>query len=200
MTETLRLRGVCTSRGAFTLGPLDLDCDPGEVIWLAGANGAGKSTLLSTIAGLLPVQAGTIALGTRVLSDPRVHVAPWERPCAFLLQDLGLWPHLTIRRQCAISRGNGAVPDPEDEARRLGVLELPDRRPGELSGGEAQRCALLRSLVRGAPVLLLDEPFSEQHEDGIARIEGVLRNQREGGVRIIVAGHREVPDARRVDL
>jgi ABC-type sulfate/molybdate transport systems ATPase subunit len=132
------------------------------VLW--GRSGAGKSTLLSAISGLVTPQAGTIQLGAEVFfsSADAVDRAPHQRGVGFVFQDLALWPHLTaieqvelVGRAVALGR-QGALALLES----VGLGSLSNRRPGQLSGGEQQRLAIVRALAGRPSLLLLDEPFS----------------------------------------
>jgi len=132
------------------------------VLW--GRSGAGKSTLLAAIAGLVSPLAGTIHLGSRVFfSRPeRIDREPHERGVGFVFQDLALWPHLTAIEQVALV-GRAAALDRQGALALLesvGLGGLADRRPGQLSGGEQQRLAIVRALAGKPSLLLLDEPFS----------------------------------------
>ena len=132
------------------------------VLW--GPSGAGKSTLLSAIAGLLSPQAGTIRLGDQVFfsQSEGIDRPPHGRGIGFVFQDLALWPHLTaieqvelVGRAAALGRA-GAVSLLES----VGLGDLASRRPGQLSGGEQQRLAIVRALAGEPSLLLLDEPFA----------------------------------------
>jgi len=132
------------------------------VIW--GRSGTGKSTLLTAIAGLLVPQSGAIALGSRVFfsAADRIDLPPYDRQVGFVFQDLALWPHLSaLDHVCLVGRSAGL-----DRAGAQALLQsvglggLERRRPGQLSGGEQQRLAIVRALAGRPAVLLLDEPFS----------------------------------------
>ena len=143
---------------------IDLAARSGEVVGLIGANGAGKSTTLRALAGLLPVDDGTISVDGVVLSSRAVHVPAHERSIGFVFQDHLLFPHLSALDNVAFGpRSSGA---PRSEARahalawleRLEIADLAHRRPRELSGGQAQRVAIARALSAEPRMLLLDEP------------------------------------------
>ncbi|MCI0651535.1 MAG: ATP-binding cassette domain-containing protein [Planctomycetes bacterium] len=188
----LHVEGLTARRGAFALAPVTCEVARGETLFVTGANGAGKSTLLAALAGLIRSERGSIAWDGALLAGPAVHRAPWRRDVALLLQDLGLWPHLTIAKQCSLVADSraGAAERIAQLAEALGVAALLDRKPARLSGGEAQRSALLRTLAPARGLLLLDEPYSEQHADGIARIDRVLAAESAAGRAIIIAGQR----------
>lgn len=136
----------------------------GERFALFGPSGSGKTTVLETVAGLVRLRRGRVALGAEELSSAALglHCAPWRRQVALLRQQAGLFPHLDVRENLLYSR-RGA---PASEAEFLRVVELLElgellgARPDSLSGGQAQRLALGRVLLSGYRALLLDEPYS----------------------------------------
>jgi molybdate transport system ATP-binding protein len=163
------------------LGPLALDVElaveDGEVVALLGPNGAGKTTLLRCIAGLQPIDAGSIRVDDRVLDEPArdVLVPPHERPIGVVFQDHLLFPHLSALDNVAFglrARGVAAAParaEALDRLRRVGLADVADARPRALSGGQAQRVALARALAIEPRLLLLDEPLAAL--DAQARLE-----------------------------
>ena len=154
-------------RGTFAL-ELDAAVAPGEVLGVLGPNGSGKTTLLRVVAGLEALTAGSIRLGEVVLDDVEsdTWVPPEDRPVGIVFQDYRLFPHLTVRDNVAFalrSRGAGraeARAAAEHWVDRLSLGPLADRKPRELSGGQAQRVALARALAADPSVLLLDEPLA----------------------------------------
>jgi ABC-type Fe3+/spermidine/putrescine transport system ATPase subunit len=135
---------------------------PGEIVAVMGPSGSGKSTLLAAIAGFLPAAGGAITWeGADLLSRP-----PEKRRAAVVFQSAALFPHLTVAGNVEFAPRVQGVPPAERRRRagewlgRLGIAELADRRPTQISGGQAQRVALARALAAGFPILLLDEPFS----------------------------------------
>jgi len=170
------------------------NANDGETIVLLGPNGAGKSTLVDALAGLLRPERGRIALDSRTLDDDITHVDASERPVGVLFQKLHLLPHLTALENVAFprrARGQRA-----DAARlkasavleRVGAGGLSDRRPAQLSGGEAQRVALARALVGEPRLLLLDEPLSGLDVSSRSQIRALLRRELAtfGGVAVLV--------------
>jgi molybdate transport system ATP-binding protein len=154
-------------RGEFTLA-IALAAAPGQVVGVLGPNGAGKSTLLAALAGLIPVSAGRIVLDGQVIDDARSgeFVEAAGRPVGFVFQNYRLFPHLSVAENVAFSpRARGLGRQAARSAAsywldRLGLTDLADRRPANLSGGQAQRVALARALAGRPALLLLDEPLS----------------------------------------
>lgn len=152
-------------RKSFSLD-VDVTCEPGEVVALLGPNGSGKTTVLRCIAGLLPIDEGRITLDGTVVDDPSndVFVSTEDRRVGYVFQHYALFPHLTIRQNIEFgprSRGSAdASRIAESWLERLALLDVADRRPTSVSGGQAQRCALGRALATDPAVLLLDEPLA----------------------------------------
>ncbi|MEI7374898.1 thiamine ABC transporter ATP-binding protein ThiQ [Dickeya chrysanthemi] len=140
----------------------DLQAQPGERLAILGPSGAGKSTLLSLIAGFLPADGGRLRLN----GQDHVATPPAKRPVSILFQENNLFPHLTLAQNIALGLHPGLKLTEEqrdtlrDIASRMGLSNLLERLPSQVSGGQRQRAALARCLIRRQPILLLDEPFS----------------------------------------
>ncbi|AHH93938.1 ATP-binding cassette domain-containing protein [Kutzneria viridogrisea] len=181
---------VTASRDKFSL-ELALDVRPGEVLAVLGGNGAGKSTLLSVLAGLLRPDRGRIELSGRVLNDTakRVHLAPHRRGVGLLAQDPLLFPHMTVLANVAFgptSRGTArraALDAARHWLSEVDAAEFADRRPGQLSGGQAQRVAVARALAAEPELLLLDEPFAALDVDAAPALRAMLRRVLRGSRR-----------------
>lgn len=174
----------------------------GRITAITGESGSGKTTLMKAVLGHLPPgarqEAGSIrALGHEVLAMP---VEPLRRlrrdHLAFVGQDPGSALNPTMRVHALLREVSGNR-DSDDLTRVLARVQLPDsvmhRRPGELSGGQQRRVALARALMRGADVLLIDEPFSGLDARVRREIVAVLRSLAdESDVAIAVSGHDTV--------
>ncbi|VXB95659.1 Molybdenum import ATP-binding protein ModC [Arthrobacter sp. 9AX] len=149
---------------------VSLTLGPAETVAVLGPNGAGKSTLLSLIAGLLRPDTGHASLGDTTLFNlgaGRHHFAPpHSRGTALLAQEPLLFPHLSVLENVAFGpRASGAArAEAHTTARHwLGEVDaagFADRRPAQLSGGQAQRVAVARALATDPELLLLDEPMA----------------------------------------
>jgi molybdate transport system ATP-binding protein len=157
---------VMVRRPSFDLDA-HLTADPGDVVAVIGPNGAGKSTFVRALAGLLPLDGGHVVCDGETWDDGLGHPRTvQERQTGMVFQRQLLFPHLTALENVAFgprSRGvRRAAARGEAQAwlDRLGVGELAERRPHEVSGGQAQRVSIARALATRPRLLLLDEPLA----------------------------------------
>lgn len=176
--EGLELRNVSVHYGALVaVNNVTLHVEPGSVLALLGPSGSGKSSLLRAIAGLEPLSSGEVLWNGLDLGRTRVH----ERNFGFVFQDAQLFSTMDVGRN--IAYGLTKLSRPQRQARVREMLHLvglegyEHRKVTELSGGQAQRVALARSLAPSPRALLLDEPLSaldrnlrEHLADELARI------------------------------
>lgn len=145
---------------------LRISVPTGRRLAIVGPNGAGKSTALSLLAGHLRPDSGEVHLRGRPVSSPHTYVPAHRRRVVSLEQRPGLFPHLTALENVAYgprSRGlrrRPALDRAHAELDAVGCADLADRRPHELSGGQAQRVALARALAVDPELVLLDEPLA----------------------------------------
>jgi multiple sugar transport system ATP-binding protein len=173
--------GISKSFGASpVLKGISLDVADGEFLTLLGPSGCGKSTLLRILAGLETQDAGSIAIGDRIVDGLR----PKLRDVAMVFQSYALYPHMTVAANMALPLRmrrlsswqrlpiiGGVMPgssaakreieaEVRDVAAALGIDHLLSRKPGQLSGGQRQRVAVGRAMVRHPAAFLMDEPLS----------------------------------------
>ena len=198
MTSVIALEDVWLKLGATpVLSGLSLTLEPGEVLALLGPSGAGKTTVVRLILGFIPPERGSVRLNGAVASaDGRVLQLPEERNLAVVLQELALWPHLTVAGNLAFGLEARGMPRAVREARiadmtrRVGLAGKEDRRPAHLSGGERQRVAIARALVLDPQAVLFDEPLTNLDvslkRELLALVHGLLK---ERGVSALYVTH-----------
>jgi molybdate transport system ATP-binding protein len=155
-------------RRSFTLASTFTSRD--DFVVLFGPSGSGKSLTLQAIAGMATPDAGVIRVGGRTLFDAAqgVNVPIQERRVGYLFQDYALFPHMTVEQNIALALspwgfGKPSATTRSQVAETLDVFELTPQAhalPRDISGGQRQRTALARALVRKPDLLLLDEPFA----------------------------------------
>ncbi|MCP5205950.1 MAG: ATP-binding cassette domain-containing protein [Hahellaceae bacterium] len=153
----LEVRNVSIRRDDASLR-YHFSLEAGKVMGVQGVSGVGKSTLLHLIAGFAAPDAGDIIWQKKSLLSVPVE----KRPISFLFQDHNLFEHLTVIENLQLGFGKDV---PRSEIRlaceELGVEDQLAKFPGQLSGGQRQRVAIIRTLLRTEPIVLLDEPFAE---------------------------------------
>ena len=175
---TLRLDQVRKSYGTMeVLHGITLDVADGEFVALVGPSGCGKSTLLRMIAGLDSVTSGEIHLNGICVNE----VAPKDRDVAMVFQSYALYPHMTVRENMGFALTMAGVKRPQARAQVekvagiLGLEALLERRPKELSGGQMQRVAMGRAIVRNPAIFLFDEPLSNLDAKLRSKVRGEIK-------------------------
>ncbi len=166
---------IYENSAANTIEDLNLEIKSGEFVVLVGPSGCGKSTTLRMVAGLEEVTDGEIWIGDRRVDglDPR------ERNIAMVFQNYALYPHMTVAQNMSFGLRLSGMDKAEirrrveDAARILDISALLERRPKQLSGGQGQRVAMGRAMVRNPAVFLFDEPLSNLD----AKLRGQMRTE-----------------------
>ncbi len=160
---SVRLREVTKEFGKVrALDNLSLEVADGEFVVILGPSGCGKSTTLHCIAGLEEVDSGEILIGDKIVNG----LEPKSRDVAMVFQNYALYPHMTVEENIAFPLRMHKFKEDETKIRvkkaadTLRIGHLLDRKPKQVSGGEAQRVALARAIVREPVVFLMDEPLS----------------------------------------
>jgi putative ABC transport system ATP-binding protein len=175
------------------LAGVDLDIRRGEFVVLLGPSGSGKSTLLNILGGLDVPSAGELSFGdTRLSGAGDAALTRYRREhVGFVFQFYNLIPSLTVRENVALVTDIATNPMPIDDA--VALVGLAERRrhfPAQLSGGEQQRVAVARAIVKRPDVLLCDEPTGAlDYETGKLVLEVIARINRELGTTVIVITH-----------
>lgn len=164
--------------GRRVLDGISISVRPGERLAVHGPSGCGKTTLLYAIAGLLDVHHGVIRIGDRDVT----HIPAHQRDVGLVFQDNQLFPHFDVADNVSYSlrvRGIGKRERrkvAEDWLSRFGLTGLARRRVAELSGGEAKRVALARTMAAAPRVVLLDEPLTGLDDNLHDRLLGDIRD------------------------
>lgn len=178
MRPVLRAEGLRHRRGGFSLEVGGLEVHPGEVLAVLGPSGSGKTTLLRLLAGLLPPEEGQVEGGFRVY-----------------LPQSPLLLRRSVLENAAFGLRLHGVPKGEAHRRARAMLERVGLGPRAhqaahtLSGGEAVRLALARTLLVDPEVLLLDEPTASLDPSHVARVEDLLREAAREGRGVVLATH-----------
>jgi putative ABC transport system ATP-binding protein len=179
-----------------TLSFPDVDVAQGAVVLLRGPSGCGKSTWLALVAGLMPPTSGELTVAEQPLAALKAAAADAWRAGAigFLPQKLHLSAALSVQQNLAMAQW--AAGQPEDLARiaealsALGVAELAQRKPAQLSGGQAQRVALARAVLLKPRVILADEPTASLDDDAaLDAVNLLLGTARHEGATLVIATH-----------
>jgi len=195
----VRMTGIAKRFGAVLANrDANIEVSPGEIHALVGENGAGKSTLMKILSGLQPPDAGRVEVGGR-------DVTGWTTAQAIAAgvgmvhQHFMLVPTLTVAENVVLGREPVSVVtfdvaratrEVAELSRQSGLVVQPDRLVADLSVGEAQRVEILKTLYRGARILLLDEPTAVLSPPEVADLWGVLRRVRDAGTTIILITHK----------
>ncbi|MEU5843270.1 TOBE-like domain-containing protein [Rhodococcus sp. NPDC047139] len=158
----ITVTGARKNYGSFAaLDEVDIEIPAGSLTALLGPSGSGKSTLLRSIAGLETLDAGTVHIAGKDVTD----ISPQKRDIGFVFQHYAAFKHMTVRENVAFGLKIRKRPRKEIDKRVDELLEIVGlggfqrRYPAQLSGGQRQRMALARALAVDPQVLLLDEPF-----------------------------------------
>ncbi|EAK9956720.1 ABC transporter ATP-binding protein [Campylobacter lari] len=179
--EILKIDNLYKSFGKTeVLKGISLSLREGEIVSILGESGCGKSSLLGCIAGFFDINDGSIYIGDKLVASKNVYLAPQERDVGVLFQDYALFPHLNVEEN--ICFGISSLSKNEQKQRLDEVLEILNlntllkRYPNELSGGQAQRVALARTIVARPKIILFDEPFSNLNHTLSVKMRKEIKN------------------------
>ena len=179
--------------------PVDLALEEGQLTVVTGHSGSGKSTLLTMLAGMLAPTAGTVSLGGQDLYAMRD-----EERSRLRNERIGLIPqgHTALRSLTVLESvllpyagGEHSTKRAEELLASVGLSDLADARPNELSGGELRRVAVARALLMTPSVVLADEPTAGLDAQNAAGVLRLLREAAEGGAGVLIVTHES--EARR---
>ena len=187
--------------GRVLLRNIQLTLEPGVTTALLGRSGSGKTTLLRMVNGLAQPTSGAVLVGGKSTAD--YDLVELRRSIGYVIQETGLFPHMTVERNAGLGLELAGTPSPEIARRSAEVLALAGldftefraRYPWQLSGGQRQRVGLARALATDPAVLLMDEPFGALDPLTRAEMQTMLRDllQRVGKTVLLVT--HDLPEA-----
>ncbi len=175
----------------FALEDVSLRVEQEDYLALLGVSGAGKTVLLEVLAGLVRPAKGRVLFRGKDITREKIQ----KRRIGLVYQDISLFPHLNVFKNIAYPLKNQGLSREQIRERvnslavRTGADHILDRYPGTLSGGEAQRVALARTLAADPDILLLDEPLSNLDVQLKSGLRSVLRNIHQSGKAVIHVTH-----------
>ncbi len=187
----IELIGVSKSFGERVLyRDLNLTIHDGEFVVLTGASGCGKTTLLDMIGGIEPLDAGSILVDGMDISKRKNRLIYFQTKLGMLFQNFALIETMTVRKNLELvqkrSRSEISI---EDALRRVGMEEHLEKQVCTLSGGEQQRIALARLMVKKCSIILADEPTGSLDADNAAKVMAILSDLNKMGKTVVMVTH-----------
>lgn len=187
----IEVQGLTKRYGGFTaVENLSFTVRPGEVMGLVGPNGAGKTSTLRCLAGIIPLNDGSVRIvGHDITAQPVVA----KRELAFFPDEPRLFDYLTVRQHLSFVARIYGVPDHETIARplleELEIADKADDLPTELSRGMKQKLAIACGLLHSPKVMFFDEPLTGLDPLGIRRMKDSIRKRAQAGAAIVLSSH-----------
>lgn len=203
--ECISLNKVYFSKGhkINALTNVSLNVDKGQFVIISGRSGAGKSTLLNLIGGLIRPTSGTVRIGDKIISESGNHEISQLLfgQIGIIFQSFNLLPAYTVYENIEIALAPARLNAASMKkmilplAEQFGITEKLDLLPDELSVGQQQKVAIIRTLVKKPSLILADEPTGSVDEETASEILGYLRSlNKEQQVTIIFATHGVIPE------
>lgn len=168
----------------------NLDIKEGELVFVTGPSGCGKSTLLSMIGGLEPIDSGELFVGEYALHSTYNSKKYYKEMVGFLFQNFALLENKTARENLEIIKKSGRSGVTTEEAlQRVGLLEVSEKKVYKLSGGEQQRLALARLMMKKCEIILADEPTGSLDSENGKMVMNILHELNKEGKTVVVVTH-----------
>lgn len=194
--EHLKKTYAKSSGSVAALDGVDLTMEAGEFVVIKGPSGCGKSTLLMSLGGMLRPSGGSIKIDHTDLYglSQRRRAAFRAENIGFVFQLFHLVPYLTVRENVRLGTGRKSG-DVDALLDQLGLASRAAHKPGELSAGERQRCAVARAVIRKPKLVLADEPTGNLDPDNAREVMKHLDAYRQQGGTVLVVSHSTDADA-----
>lgn len=177
---------------------IDFSIDPGEFVMIEGESGSGKTTFLNLITGLTDPTSGVVTIGGRSLKDTGDKEISKIRneKIKYIPQGESLLSALTVRENILFPFTIGGTKRPSEErllevAEKLGITELLDEYPAELSGGEMRRATIARAVINKPDLIIADEPTGSLDSSNTSKVMDIFREIAEEGTAVIVVTHQK---------
>ena len=178
------------------LNNINLEVKEGEIITLIGPSGCGKSTLLKCINGLEKLTAGKVYIEGQEISCKNTNLNLLRTKLGIVFQQFNLFPHMTVKQNITLApikvkgiAANEAEFIAMELLEKVGLLDKMNKYPDELSGGQAQRVAIARSLAMQPDIILFDEPTSALDPQMTMEVLDVMKGLAQEGMTMIVVTH-----------
>ena len=177
---------------------IDFSIEPGEFVMIEGESGSGKTTFLNLITGLTDPTSGIVTIGGRSLKDTGDKEISKIRneKIKYIPQGESLLSALTVRENILFPFTIGGAKRPSEErllevAEKLGITELLDEYPSELSGGEMRRATIARAVINKPDLIIADEPTGSLDSFNTSKVMDIFREIAEEGTAVIVVTHQK---------
>lgn len=168
----------------------NLDIKDGELVFITGPSGCGKSTLLSMIGGLEPIDSGELFVGEYAIHSKYNSKKYYKDMVGFLFQNFALLENKTARENLEIIKKSGRSGMTAEEAlKRVGLLEASEKKVYKLSGGEQQRLALARLMMKKCDIILADEPTGSLDSKNGKMVMNILHELNKERKTVVVVTH-----------
>ena len=177
------------------LKSIDLDVKEGEVVCIIGPSGSGKSTLLRCLNRLEEIQAGSVVINGKKISEAK-DIDKIRQTIGMVFQHFNLFPHLSVRENITLAPvklGKLSKAEADETAKRLldqvGLADKLEAYPASLSGGQKQRVAIARALAMNPEIMLFDEPTSALDPEMVGEVLKVMKDLTKQGMTMVVVTH-----------
>lgn len=187
----IELKNVKKSFGDRVLfEDLNLTISDGEFAVLIGASGCGKTTLLDIIAGIEPIDSGEVLIDGVNILKRRNRLAYYQTKLGMCFQNFALIENMTVRKNLElVQKKSRSEMSLDDALRRVGMMDYLDKKVCTLSGGEQQRIALARLMVKKCSIVLADEPTGSLDADNAAKVMTILSDLNAMGKTVVMVTH-----------
>lgn len=178
------------------LNNVSFSISSGEVVALIGPSGCGKTTLLKCINGLEKIDSGSIVIQQQDITNKKADMLQLRQNVGIVFQQFNLFPHMTVKQNITLAplkvkkiKKNEAEILAMELLEKVGLINKMDSYPHELSGGQAQRVAIARTLAMQPKVILFDEPTSALDPNMTKEVLDVIKKLKDENITIVIVTH-----------